>query len=73
MTRDDINRMAWKAGKGQHTWEGTLEDFARLVAAAEREACAKLCEQVFDEAETPAERSAAEACAYAIRARGGDA
>jgi hypothetical protein len=48
MNRDDIIRMAREAGIG---WleraEGVsefLERFANLVAAAEREACAKVCE-----------------------------
>jgi len=49
-----------------------LERFAALVADAEREACAKLCEDMEEKAEgtecckwpTPAD------CAYAIRARG---
>jgi len=50
MTRDDIIRMAEHAGFGmpiqvfQFRAE-ELERFARLVAAAEREACAKLCEK----------------------------
>lgn len=66
MNRDDINRMAWKAGKGQHTWEGTLEDFARLVAAAEREACARVCEAFGQTLEVDVGPNFAEA----IRARG---
>jgi len=44
MTRDDIIRMARQAGIAKHglgwtCWEGQLERFAALVAAAEREAC----------------------------------
>lgn len=46
MTRDDITRMAQEAGfvgmDGEH---GALRRFAALVAAAEREACARVCEQ----------------------------
>jgi hypothetical protein len=50
MTKEDIIRMAKQAGltKGQH-WNrhnmttAFMCDFANLVAAAEREACAKLC------------------------------
>ena len=53
MTRDDIIRMAREAGgaditsHGWTSWVGVhstefLERFAALVAAAEREACAKL-------------------------------
>ncbi len=55
MTRDDIIRMAEKADLGHAGMEcigfggglcsiSTIERFAALVAAAEREACAKLCE-----------------------------
>ena len=49
MTRDDIIKLASAAGIAQHglgftCWEGQLERFAALVAAAEREACAKVCE-----------------------------
>ena len=49
MNRDDIIRMAREAGISK-PWDqepvqwGTLERFAALVAAAEREACAKVCE-----------------------------
>jgi hypothetical protein len=54
MNRDDIIRMAHKAGfsdiikKGvwitDGCWDEELERFAELVAAAEREACAKAVE-----------------------------
>ena len=55
MTKDDIIRMARKAGgadissHGWTSWVGTqsaefLERFAKLVAEREREACAKVCE-----------------------------
>lgn len=55
MTRDDIIRMAREAGgaditsHGWTSWVGThstefLERFAALVAAAEREACLKICD-----------------------------
>jgi imidazolonepropionase-like amidohydrolase len=50
MTKDDIIRMALEAGmpmawisdSGVLNWTD-LKHFAHLVAAAEREACAKLC------------------------------
>ena len=50
MTKDDIIRMAREAGFDE--WEGTddvhflavIERFATFVAAAERKACAKICE-----------------------------
>ena len=46
MTREDIIQMAQQAG---FVWLGeyhsNLEDFAKLVAEHEREACAKVCEE----------------------------
>ena len=66
MTRDDIIRMAVEAGGWIPEWRGiwelsgdALERFAALVAAAEREACAKLAGPHLDGA-----------IAAAIRARG---
>ena len=70
MNRDDIIRMAREAGgaditsHGWTSWVGVhstefLERFAALVAAAEREACAKLAGPHLDGA-----------IAAAIRARG---
>ena len=68
MTRDDIIRMAREAQSvyATETWTfalsaNQLERFAALVAAAEREACAKVCEE-------PG-WNAANWCAKAIRAR----
>ena len=72
MTRDDIIEMACQAnGKiylgGPHFSWDQAERFAALVAAAEREACAKLCENI----DEPLDASAVgAACAAAIRARG---
>ena len=43
MTRDDIIRMAREAGASFETAESMFR-FAALVAAVEREACAKGCE-----------------------------
>jgi hypothetical protein len=49
MTRDDIVRMAREAGGDDwgifRDFMPELEHFAKLVAAAEREACAKVVEQ----------------------------
>ena len=48
MTEDDIIRMAWKTGlviDGNFSGNDDLFAFANLVAAAEREACAKVCEE----------------------------
>jgi hypothetical protein len=69
MTRDDIIRMAKEAGwdSGLVMLVGNLEVFAALVAAAEREACAKLCDELRDE--DGFEPYGTE-CAAAIRARG---
>ena len=72
MTRDDIIRMAEHAGfvmpvqVFQFRAE-ELERFAALVAAAEREACAKVCDELRDE--DGFEPYGTE-CAAAIRARG---
>ena len=58
MTRDDIIKMAREAGckpfRSPEHWDdvqvfatpNVLERFAALVAAAEREACAKVCEEI---------------------------
>ena len=49
MTRDDIIRMAREAGISQDHAQGMtlfLERFAALVAEQEREACAKVCEEL---------------------------
>jgi hypothetical protein len=86
MTRDDITRLAREAGLTQKPfcrWGGYSDDlmrFAALVAAAEREACAKVCEKQIksymskqyttDPLGGFRERFAAEQCAAAIRARG---
>ena len=60
MNRDDIIRMAREVGAGEPEslfgrtdyivmTRYDLERFAALVAAAEREACAKVCEQYDDD------------------------
>ena len=81
MTRDDIIRMAREAGfvrvVATHT-DGSLtttvapieelERFAALVAAAEREACAKLCEEMARRHDD-IRRAALEVVAEWIRAR----
>jgi len=50
MNRDDIIKLAREAGllPNYEVYEDDLERFAALVAAAEREACAKLVEDKFD-------------------------
>jgi hypothetical protein len=72
MTRDDITRMAREAGcVDPMVFLASYERFAALVAAAEREACAEVCEQEVcaccwsDDAQ-----AAAEHLSERIRARG---
>jgi hypothetical protein len=80
MTREDIIRMAREAGflvveadfittlkNGRIGFQIELERFAALAVAAEREACAEMCD-----AEATIE-GIAQRCAGAIRARGGKA
>lgn len=64
MTQDDIIRMAREAGLQPYydEQETDIEAFAALVAAAEREACAKVCEAQGEYGD--------EQYADAIRARG---
>ena len=69
MTRDDINRMAREAGLGWVDADAQLERFAALVAAAEREACAKVCESRYM-GDNNREDMEARRCAVAIRTRG---
>ena len=69
MNRDDVTRIAREAGfVGMDGDHGALRRFAALVAAAEREACAKVCDERADEDKW--EGCYANACAEAIRARG---
>ena len=87
MNRGDIIRMAREAGifTGGHpmnpwsVYPSDLERFAALVAAAEREVCAKVCDETLAQhymKQTIPERDEAlflavcDDCAAAIRARG---
>ena len=86
MNREDIIRMAREAGFTDHngfcevivrhsngSWVGVkdeLERFAALVASAEREACAKVCDSHAFAEGVPGAPTWSEACAAAIRARG---
>ncbi|CAB4155728.1 hypothetical protein UFOVP662_19 [uncultured Caudovirales phage] len=75
MTQDEIIRMAREAGP---LTKGPFDDwykrFANLVAAAEREACARICDDKYKE--FPQEENdfayaeSAKGIAAAIRARG---
>ncbi len=78
MTRDDIIRMAREAdpfGFAGRLYSvaqltpGTLERFAALVAAAEREACASLADGQIERWVDDRARYASSECAAAIRAR----
>jgi len=70
MTQEDILRMAQEAGlaivyseRDEDGWR-ELANFAALVAAAEREACADICDQ------HASIEGVAQRCAAEIRARG---
>ena len=71
MTRDDILRMAREAKlPDPMVFYASIERFAALVAAAEREACAKVCTEIMDDFWTGDDRwEAARHCAESIRAR----
>ena len=75
MNRDDIIRLAREA-QGEALNHGMwsmhtedLERFADLIAAAEREACARVCEARYM-GDNNREDMEAKRCAAAIRARG---
>jgi hypothetical protein len=84
MTQDEIIEMAEQAGVDEWWDSGNeqrevlqehLEAFAKLVAAkataSEREACAKVCEELPPVGESKQwERATLKDCAAAIRARG---
>jgi hypothetical protein len=72
MTREDIIKLAREAGLGTYLepqWDlyEELKCFAALVATAERELCAMVCEAEWSNV---AERMYGQECATAIRARG---
>jgi hypothetical protein len=73
MTRDDIIRMAREAGGDDlglfRDFMPELERFANLVAAAEREVCAKVCEGINSAEDYYGDRVEL-VCAEAIRERG---
>ena len=84
MTRDDIIRMARESELMSEYDEASpwvedhpiteyVERFAALVAAAEREECAKVCDERARKAPMGSdEQCEAEDCAAEIRARGGE-
>ena len=74
MTQEDIPRMAREAWKdsdpspGSQKWYDNMAQFAALVAAAEREACAKVCDELASN-DAGDSSEAMRHCAAAIRAR----
>ena len=74
MTKDEIIRMAREAGLFTHKEvQPELIAFADLVAASEREACEMAVEEIarkYQKAHEASAENVADACAYAIRARG---
>ena len=85
MTRDDIIRMAREAGFPVSKWDDGVDEvmdgdnyhiqtdliecFAALVAAAERSACAQVCDEIANKPSNMVLGVALD-CAAAIRARG---
>jgi hypothetical protein len=67
MTQDEIIEMARQAGFVMENF--SAEIFAKLVAAKEREACAKVCEE-YASANTSWTKAAVKDCAAIIKARG---
>jgi hypothetical protein len=83
MTREEIMHMAREAGvrmdyifdSGTTRWilQRGLMRFAALVAEAEREACARVCEAEYEGYDwADREKDATKDCARAIRARGSE-
>lgn len=78
MNADELVALAREAGLPTYNPKGIptkLEHFAALVAAAEREACAKVCDGKVDAEYATGkvdhnEMGWTQACAIAIRARG---
>jgi hypothetical protein len=71
MNREDIIKLARMVRDGGHWNQLDLINFATLVAAVEREACAKACEELLSMVFTGDEHSdGVTDCISAIRARG---
>jgi len=71
MTRDDMIKLAREAGweyANNYSGFDPLWKFGELVAAAEREACANVCDS-YDVADDVCSSDTAEGIAIAIRAR----
>jgi len=77
MTQDGIIKMARQAGFDEHhaKFDTRIETFAKLVAEKEREACAKVCDEliapdIYRDTEVSMWDVTCMDCANAIRARG---
>jgi len=77
LKQDEIIEMAEQAGLDPKLWLSTaaFEAFAKLVAAKEREACAKLCEElpapdIYNNTDQSMWDVTCMDCSTAIRARG---
>jgi hypothetical protein len=72
MTREEVMEMAYESGMiaGYEGEPDLLERFAALVAAQEREACAKVCEEHAQKRVVLEHQYISKQCAAAIRARG---
>jgi cobalamin biosynthesis Mg chelatase CobN len=74
MTKDEIIEMARQAGMYQDlnvSWNQSIQNFAKLVAAKEREACAKLAQETICDTHIPTGVNIyGTRVAKAIRARG---
>ena len=78
MTRDDIIRMAFEVSGGvlsydaEGRWilsEQEVIQLAALAVAAEREACAKVCESLITDGDIYPGNFVLEACAKSIRSK----
>ena len=73
MTQDEIIEMARQAGLYQDinvSFHQALKNFYGLAAAKEREACAKVCDELVNEENSGDYQNAANWCSERIRARG---
>ena len=77
MTQDEIIEMArdsgmelYGLGKNRARFVHHIEAFAKLIAAKEREVCAKVCDELVNEENSSDYQNAANWCSIRIRARG---
>jgi hypothetical protein len=75
MTQDEIIRFAIQCrlvttGNRDGLYMDALTEFAKLVAAKEREACAKVCDELVNAENSGDYQNAANWCSERIRARG---